>query len=254
MLKRTLNTLLTLVIAAAAFAADDYWVFPMKQVHAKYSGQAGSVRLLGDSITMDENFWDGAAYVSAAPDFDLQAVKAYIDPGSWLVKGQGFGNMKGWTLKNGMGSLDVFILKRQNPETCVIMFGTNDLEGGSPQDTGYDANMRLVIDRILKHGTVAIISTIPPKRNKLKLVAEYNNEIRKIAAEKQVPLIELYGEIIKRQPEKWDGTLISDGTHLTWDSRKCDFSDESLAGNGNAVRNYVTFKKYSEVYEKVFKR
>ena len=254
MLRKTLNTFLLLLAAAAVFASGDYWVKPMQEVHKKFTGTPGSVRLCGDSITEAAEFWDPVQYVETAPDFDLKSVKKYIEPGSWQVKGSFFGNLKGWTINNGMGVLDLLILKKQNPEACIVMFGTNDLEGGAPSETGYDKKLRLFIDKILKNGTVAIMSTIPPKRDKLAKVEEYNKEIRKIALEKYVPLIELYEEILFRQPEKWDGELISDGTHLTWNSGFNKFDEASLKKNGNMTRNYATFKTYAEVYEKIFKK
>ncbi|MEI6845708.1 MAG: SGNH/GDSL hydrolase family protein [Candidatus Firestonebacteria bacterium] len=254
MLNKFFSFVMVLFLAASVIAAEDYWVKPMQDVHKKFTGLKGSVRLCGDSITEDSNFWSTIPAVNSTADFDYKNARDYVEPDSWCINGPAFGNKKGWTVKNGMGVLDVLILKRQNPEVCIVKFGANDLRLGGPAKTGYDKEMRIFIDKILNNGTIAIMSTIAPIRDKVKEVGEYNIEIKKIALEKKVPLIEFYEEVMKRQPEKWDAELLSDGTHLNWNKEFSGFDEESLKKNGNMVRNYVTFKKYAEVYEKVLKK
>ena len=42
---------------AYAAAPDDGWVEPMKQVHARFAGQRGTVAQFGDSITITMAFF-----------------------------------------------------------------------------------------------------------------------------------------------------------------------------------------------------
>ena len=66
------------------------------------------------------------------------------------------------------------------------------------------------------------------------------------------PLIDYYAQILAHADNgKWDGTLISnDGVHPTGEKSN-DYSEENLKKSGYALRNYLSFMKYREVYFKV---
>ena len=48
-----------------------------------------------------------------------------------------------------------------NPETVLLMFGTNDLNSVPLEE--YEQKTREVIKKCLENGTVVILSTIPPR-------------------------------------------------------------------------------------------
>jgi hypothetical protein len=127
------------------------------------------------------------------------------------------------------------------------------------------------VRRCLANGTVVILSTIPPFHGRLEDARKFAETARKIAAEEKVPLLDYFGEILKRRPDDWDGTLpkfkevkgetydvptlISrDGVHPSYPSKYRDFSEESLSHNGYLLRSYLTLRAYAGVVRQVFEK
>ena len=93
---------------------------------------------------------------------------------------------------------------RPKPDFILIQFGHNDEPGkGADRETDpattYRANMIRYVDEARANGAVAILVTSIVRRNfdengKIKRdhLTEYVAEVRKIAAEKNVPVIDLY--------------------------------------------------------------
>lgn len=231
------------------------WVEPMRKVHAGFDGQNGYVAQFGDSITTSMAFWSPLGWDEPQvylPDDDglpktprdrrwRDAILGVRD------KGPRFGNEGGWRVGNLLEVVDG-VLERQRPEVAVIMVGTNDVRGNRvPQD--YIAGVEKVVDKCLAAHCVPILSTIPPMRDHDKAVAEANDLLRKLAAKKQIPLVDYHAAIVERRPGKtWDGTLISDdGVHPSAGKTNV-YSPENLQSDGYALRNWVTFLKLREVY------
>ena len=154
-------------------------------------------------------------------------------------------------------------LDRLNPEVALIMFGTNDLGGVGLEE--YESKTREAVQKCLDHGTVVILSTIPPRHGHVAKAAEFAEAVRRIAREMKVPLSDFHAEVLRRRPDDWDGaaakfkdapgdvynvpTLIArDGVHPS-NPRKYagDFSEESLRSSGFGLRSYLTLLKYAEV-------
>jgi lysophospholipase L1-like esterase len=167
----------------------------------------------------------------------------------WLIN-----NIDGWQ-------------KKMNPEVSVILFGTNDLGSLCPPE--YTENMAASIRRMLADGTVPMLTTVPPASDR-PIAREYWLAGLSIAHGLKVPVIDYYGEIMRRRPDDWDGrlekfgkpkdcyqvpTLISgDGTHPSNPKQYVnDFSEEALNSNGYNLRDYLTLRKYHEVITKVLK-
>jgi len=98
-----------------------------------------------------------------------------------------------------------------------------------------------------------------------------------IARHFKIPVIEYYGEIMRRRPNDWNGrlpqhlakakrpngrvdvyavlTLISgDGVHPSNPAKyRADFSDEALNNNGFVLRDYLTLRKYGEVIRQILR-
>lgn len=245
------------------------WIEPMKQVHAHFTGKAGTLALLGDSITVSKAFWTPLAN---APKTlreplaqNLQLVKSYMLEDCWTKwRGPEYGSEGGKTTRWAEDNISNW-LKKLNPETAVVMFGTNDMNMIDAME--YEVRTRNLLEKCLKNGTVVILTTIPPRGggDKEKKSKEFAEVQRKIATELKVPVIDYQAEILKRRPEDWNGalpqfkaeaardtysvpTLLSgDGTHPSNPPKFQDYSEDSLNKNGYQLRTVLTLNMYAEV-------
>lgn len=253
-------------------AAAGAWVEPMRKVHAKFTGTRGTFAHFGDSITNSLAFWSGLPdeHKNLSPEAaeDLKLVASYMKKECWRWKGPKYGNEGGMQIAWAEQNVDRW-LKSLNPETALIMFGTNDLrEGRSVED--YVKRTRIVVQKCLDNGTVVILSTVPPRTKKLEESRQYAEVIRKLGAEMHVPVEDFFQAVITRRPDDWDGsaekfkggpggydvpTLISaDGVHPTAPKKYAnDYSEEGLKNNGYALRTYITLRTYAEVIRTVLK-
>lgn len=249
------------------------WVAPMNKVHARFTGEKGTFACFGDSITVTMAFWSPLAGEPKNMPADMgkahALVKGYMKADCWSKwKGPAFGNNGSMTIRWAHDNVDAW-LKKHNPEVVLIMFGTNDLTQFGVEE--YDKKMREVVDKCLANGTVVILSTIPPFSGRFEKSKEFAEAARKIARDKNLPLTDYFGEIVKRRPADWDGrlpkfkdagkdvyqvpTLISgDGVHPSNPRKYQDYSEESLRSNGYLLRNYLTLMIYADVIGNVLKK
>lgn len=146
--------------------------------------------------------------------------------------------------KSGWGRQRIdTILKSVHPETITILFGTNDiLLGGSPG--AFYANMEYIVDRCLEHGSIPILLTIPPLAKKpLDQVRLYNYQLKQIAFEKQIPLVDIFTLFMDQKDWK---SLLSDGVHP-------NYSDEGDKLGYNLINNAV-YEMYKILELEVMKR
>jgi len=256
----------------SAQANDKPWVASMKKVHARFKGEKGTFATFGDSITVSLAFWSPLRYgrknIDANGEMAFKLVNSYMKPECWdKWRGPSYGNEGGMTIVWADKNVDEWLRKR-NPETALIMFGTNDLTS-VPLDA-YHQRMQRVVDRCLDNGTVVILSTIPPRHGMLERSQQLADIARKIAAEKHVPLCDYFAECLKRRPDDWDGAdkkfanfqgydvptvLARDGVHPSNPKKyQGDYSEEGLRSHGYNLRNYVTLMSYAEVIDRVFER
>ncbi len=241
----------------------------MREVHARFEGRKGTLALFGDSITVSLAFWAPLAYEcrNMPPEMEraVRIVKSYMVPECWRDwRGPEFGNEGRTTIRWAFENIDGWLTRLQ-PETAVIMFGTNDLNDLGEQE--YREKLRAVVEKCLNRGTVVILTTIPPRHGRVEKAAQFARIAREVADQLKVPLIDYHAEILKRRPDDWDGagdkfqgyetyevpTLISrDGVHPSNpQSMMGDFSEEALRTSGFGLRNYLTVLRYAEVIEKV---
>lgn len=263
---------LALLALAPVARADDppAWVKPMKEVHAKFTGKPGTLALFGDSITVSKAFWAPLGYDPKTPPPDvaqsLAVVKKHMLPECWdKWRGGGYGNEGGQTAAWAADNIDGW-LKKHNPECAVVMFGTNDVTRSD--EKSYDKQMRAVVEKCLKNGTVVILTTIPPRAGQEEKAKAFAEVARKIAADHQLPLIDYHKEILARRPDDWNGalpkfaefakdvyqapTLISgDGVHPSAPNKFADFSAESLKHHGYHLRSVLTLHAYADVISRV---
>ena len=116
----------------------------------------------------------------------------------------------------------------------------------------YRENLEEIVKACLAVHCIPILNTIPPFRGKDAQVEEVNRIIQEVANSYKVPLVDYHAACLRYRPGKsWDGTLISqDGVHPSAGNNH-DYSDENLKNSGYALRNWVNFLVYREVYFRV---
>ncbi len=258
-----------------ALPPGDYWVEPMREAHKRFKGEPGTLTQYGDSITVTMAYLAGLSYgktievKNCPPDVrkELDLVQSYAKRELWRkwkdAQWGCTGMMKSDWLINNIDGWQ----KKMNPEVSVILFGTNDLGSLCPPE--YTENMAASIRRMLADGTVPMLTTVPPASGR-PIAHEYWLAGLSIAQGLKVPVIDYYGEIMRRRPEDWDGrlerfgkpkdcyqvpTLISgDGTHPSNPKQFAnDFSEEALSSNGYNLRDYMTLRTYYQVISKVLR-
>jgi hypothetical protein len=241
------------------------WIPAMREVHARFRGQAGTFAQFGDSITVTMAFWSPleSAARNAPPEMQraLDLVRRTQRPECWREwKGPQYGSEGGRTIRWADEHVATW-LARLNPEVAVIMFGSNDVQ--SLDTPEYRTKLRSVVERCLANGTVVILSTIPPRHGFEAKASAFARAAREVAAALRVPLVDYHAEILARRPRDWDGaldqfreyqdydvpTLLSrDGVHPSHPRRfQDDYSKEALRSNGYSLRNYLVLMKYAEV-------
>lgn len=269
---RAALALLVLVTLAPLTRADEplAWVKPMKEVRAKFTGKPGTLALFGDSITVTKAFWAPLAFApkDLPPDIAAarDAVKKHMLGDCWSKwRGGEYGSESGQTAKWAADNVDAW-LKKLNPECAVIMFGTNDIVRSDVK--AFDKQMREVVEKCLKNGTVVILTTIPPRAGQEDKAKAFAGAARAIAADLKLPLIDYHAEVLKRRPDDWNGalpkfkefakdvyqvpTLVSgDGVHPSYPSKLADYSADALNSNGYQLRSVLTLWAYADVIARV---
>lgn len=238
-----------LLLASALTAGEPEWVAAMKAVHARGGTTAGSVSQIGDSITYTKAFLAPVAWEAPA---GFEVVTGRVDRKALNErKGGEHSNYSGWVAAQGLAKLPT-VLAAQKPEIAVIMYGTNEVtKGVAPAE--YEKNLAGIIDGCLAANCVPIISTIPPYPGKDEKAQAINAVVKKLAAERKVPLVDFYAAILERQPgTAWDGTLLGKGDVHPTGGKNLDFSEANLKVCGYALRNYVTLVAMKDVISKCF--
>ena len=273
MKNRILQVIIVVLVLASAAQAEEAWLAPMKQVHAKFTGTRGTFAQFGDSITVTMAYWSPLRYehknldASGQKAFDL--VNSYMVKNCWdKWKGPDFGSNGSMTIRWADENVDGW-LKKLNPEVVLIMFGTNDLNQLKIDE--YEAKTRGVVKRCLDNGSIVILSTIPPRSGRLDQSRQFSEVVKKIAGDMKVPLVDYFGECLKRRPDDWDGTLAKfndgnrdvyqvptliskDGVHPSNPKKfSGDYGEEGLRSNGFALRNYLTLISYADIIQKILK-
>ena len=252
---------------AASTPETSAWAAPMRDVHARFTGRKGTVAHFGDSITVTMAYWaplaDAPKNMDQAAARAHAAVKSRLRPECWRDwKGPDFGSDGGKTIRWAFENVDRW-LTALNPEVAVIMFGSNDVD--QLEVAEYESKTREVVSRCLRNGTIVVLTTPPPRSGRLDKCREFAEAVRRIARERNVPLVDYFREILRRRPTDWDGalpqfksdrgdeyqvpTLVArDGVHPSnpapWVN---DFSTDALRRSGYTLRNHLTLAAVADV-------
>jgi lysophospholipase L1-like esterase len=253
--------------------AEGYDYAPaMKKVAARFKGDEGVVLHLGDSITYANPYGQWARGGKGKTPRD-QAVLKWMHTGTrddkdgWYLAAVDKPGGRSETAAGGI-QIDEFLagsraglpslkalLEKYRPRLAVLMLGTNDVSASrSPE--AYLKDMTRALDLILEAGTIPILSTIPPHPGRTELAAACNKGLRKLARDKQVPLIDYEAEILTRRPKDWNGTLLGkNDVHPTTKQGEVmptsEPTAENLRSSGYLLRGWLSVQKIAEVKERV---
>jgi hypothetical protein len=233
----------------------------MKKLNEGFTGNPCYVAQFGDSITYSAPFWkplNWAVPEQYLPDdgFPKAAKTVYAGDKRWrdLLKGMAdkgteFANMSAWKIEDLLAAVPG-VLKRNEPEMAIIMIGTNGTHDKKPGN--YRANLEKIIKMCLDAHCIPILNTIPPKRGCDAGVAEVNADVRELAQQYKVPLVDYHAEIVKRQPVPacFDTLIEKDGVHPTAGDT-VNFSEENLNISGYALRTWVNFLTVREIFFRI---
>lgn len=263
---------LLISITSRTIAADSTsdWLENMKSVHSKFTGSSGTFAHFGDSITVTLAYWTPMLYErkNASPEMEAaySLTSKYMQKQCWREwKGSRYGNQSSMTIRWADKNIASW-LKELNPETALIMFGTNDLHSVPLEE--YNTKLRHVVKQCLDNGTVVILSTIPPRHKMADKAAVYSETIRKTAKDLKVPLIDFHREVLQRRPTDWDGAsekfakykgydvptlLARDGVHPSHPKKfSNDYSEDALKTCGFSLRNYLALMQYAEMIKELY--
>lgn len=259
-----------LILALQPVEAD--YAQAMRKVAARFTGKEGVVLHIGDSITYANPYSSWARHGKGKTPREkdvlawMHAGKQDETDGWWLCSVDRPGGRsetavggirsEEW-LKGGKAGIAPLgdVVKRYNPRMAVILLGTNDVTARRTV-ADYKADMLKIVDSVIANGTIPILTTLPPYKGRDALVASFNGALGEIARLRQVPVIDYGGEILKRRPNDWLGTLVSDdGVHPTASQGGTGAADEpteaNLRNSGYLLRGVLTVRKIMEVRDRV---
>ena len=128
------------------------------------------------------------------------------------------------------------------------MIGTNDVDWRPVGD--FVTDYRRILDKTISYGVVPVISTIPPRIGRETQVNEYNQAIRQLSVEYNIPLWDFYGAVIGLP----NAGLGRDGVHLSVPppgrTGTVDFTPENLT-YGTTMRNLTGLQMLKTVLEQI---
>jgi lysophospholipase L1-like esterase len=184
----------------------------------------GRVRVLcfGDSITRGVGDGPSAESLPPAPAGYPARLQPLLVPETTLPLDVIDGGRPGERTNTGVSRLRRD-LEINNPDYTILLEGSNDVEDGHTQDAL--GNMQRMIDAVFAHGGMPLLGTITPSccnhKNQLPegAILAYNNQLRAIALNNSIPLVDFYAALANGPQASYDSTLgfihIPEGLHPT---------------------------------------
>jgi len=247
----------------------DIPILPVLTDHARAIFERGQARetprdahmfsKVGDSMTASPYFLVpfGAGEYDLGEFADLEAVVSYFgaqvdDAGNTAFNRVNYANALGFSTAAALDTTWAVADECEPNETplgceyrvsnaafALIMFGTNDVMAFDA--TLFDYFMRLVILDTIAADVVPVLYTMPIRPEAPELSAVFNQIILKIAADYDLPVINL---VVALEPLPNGGVDLDDTLHLTYPEPPgsvAEFTEENL-GAGYTVRNLVTLQ------------
>jgi hypothetical protein len=243
------------------------WATPMRRVASAFNGREGVFLQLGDSLTLaapnshwarcgdwssdEREFLDWAhagcnderdgwylAMTQTGPPEELRSFTASV------------GCSAKYSLAGGRLPPLADLLATYTPQLAVYAVGTCDIVRKTPL-TEYVSGVERALDLILERATVPILSTLTPCRTGNEAVLAANRELRRLAEERTLPLLDIYGELASRNANVFE-FLDDDGVHLTVGRSKGPPTEAHFLESGYLLRCYLTVRKAMAVKARVF--
>jgi lysophospholipase L1-like esterase len=253
-----------------ATADEAGWAAAMLAVAKKYTGEAGLVVPMGDSLTYANQAgrWARNGEKRTAEE---NAICAWMHAdkndksNGWWLAADDQPTGRSWTAASGATSAEYIaggkgglpslaeIIKAHNPQIALIMLGTNDISRGVPP-AEFLKNMETIYRACLDNGTIPVAQTVAPTAwDKGKLMDQYNNGLKALAQKLKIPLIDVNAEFLARRPgDTWQNTLVSgDGAHFTSELAGGPATDENLKNCGYLLRCWLMVHKVMEIKTEV---
>ena len=142
------------------------------------------------------------------------------------------------------------LIAAYDPQLALYAIGASDIIRKTPVGE-YIKYVEQAIDLLKENGTVPILSTLAPFREQHEDVLIMNTALRELSKKKQLPLLDIYAEMEKRNENIFE-FLAEDGVHLTWKESKGRPTEKNFLKSGYSLRGYLTVRKGMEVKKKVF--
>lgn len=241
----------------------------LRTVTQRGRGLAGVVLHVGDSITLDPAYsaWPLSGRGRSPAD---EAVLRWSHAGTrdardgwWLCStlvtakksatAMGGIQLRQWLAGEVSGIPLGALLDRYRPQVVVLMLGTNDATVGRRRQE-FAADLRTAVGLMTERGIVPILNTLPPHFREPKRAREFNREIHALAQAECLPLIDLHGEMLRRRPGDWQGTLMErNDLHPTAGPLPLGEPTEAeLSVSGYLLRAWLTVKKLAELKSQMF--
>jgi lysophospholipase L1-like esterase len=184
----------------------------------------GRVRILcfGDSITRGVGDGPSAESTPPAPAGYPARLQPLLAPETTLPLDVIDGGRAGERTNTGVSRLQRDVPLNQ-PDYVILLEGSNDVEDGHTQDAL--GNMQRMIDAVFANGAMPLLGTITPTccahKNQLPegAILAYNNQLRAMAFNNSIPVIDFYAELAGGPQAEYDSTLglihIPEGLHPT---------------------------------------
>jgi peptidoglycan/LPS O-acetylase OafA/YrhL len=211
---------------------------------------------VGDSITAMPAFatcFDGGFYALATHSALAPTVSYYLHgnaAGASPFARVSDAALGGWTAADLLAGSPAPVdreLAAIAPRVALVMIGTNDNRYGRTL-SAYGIDLWTVVDRLIAAGAVPALSTIPPIFSDPTAdarVAVFDLVVRAIAQGRQVPLVDLYREMVALPNEG----IGADGMHPSVSpDGACDFSAADLQ-YGFDLRNLMELEQLERVRE-----
>ena len=226
--------------------------------------RAGVFSKIGDSITVSRSFLYpfGIGSYNTADYPHLETVISTYSQNNAHI-GNSFINQslaagEGWSARAVLnpefadetycyaGEMPLFCEYRLvRPSIAIIMFGTNDSGYRTPES--FEQDMQAIINYTSEMGIIPIVSTIPNRPEVAQQVIRFNDVIRQLAIENNIPLIELYNATISLP----NHGLTSDNVHLSSPPAGIQATGSFDPVNlqyGYVMRNFVTLSVLDAVH------
>jgi hypothetical protein len=171
------------------------------------TGRQSVFAKIGDSITVDGNYLHCYAGTDIMLDTSsaLEPTRAYFQMTLADASKSSFdrtslaavvGKTAGWAITGTPTPIDQEVAAI-NPAFALVQYGTNETDPCCVES--FETNITGVVDALLMHNIVPLLSTIPPRGDSTTLnalVPEFNAVIRVVAQRRQIPYFDFWQTLI----------------------------------------------------------